>query len=65
MPPIPFADNFLAGSIISLLFPIGLLIAIAVWYLLGIRRFDGSPRAPEPGPEAASRPDADAGRSSP
>ena len=46
MPPIPFADNFLAGSIISLLFPIGLLIAIAVWYLVGVRRFDGMPRAP-------------------
>ncbi len=39
----PFADNFLAGSIISLLFPVGLLIAIAVWYVLSVRRVpDGS-----------------------
>ena len=29
MPSIPFADNFLAGSLLSLLLPIGLLIAIA------------------------------------
>jgi hypothetical protein len=33
MPQIPFADNFLAGSIISLLMPVGLLIAIAIWYV--------------------------------
>ena len=32
MPPIPFADNFLAGSLISLLFPVLLLIALVVWY---------------------------------
>lgn len=32
MPPIPFADNFLAGSLITLLLPIGLLIVLAVWY---------------------------------
>jgi hypothetical protein len=37
MPPIPFADNFLAGSLLSLLLPVGLLIAIAIWYLLAIR----------------------------
>jgi hypothetical protein len=44
---VPFADNFLAGSIISLLFPIALLIAIVVWYVLGVRRFS-SPRRPQP-----------------
>jgi hypothetical protein len=48
MPPLPFADNFLAGSIISLLFPILLLVAVAIWYLLAVRRFDGSRRATEP-----------------
>ena len=38
MPPIPFADNFLAGSLITLLIPCGLLIAIAIWYVLMIKR---------------------------
>ncbi|MGB9185097.1 MAG: hypothetical protein WCB67_13630 [Solirubrobacteraceae bacterium] len=34
---IPFADNFLAGSVLSLVMPAGLLIAIAVWYLVAVR----------------------------
>jgi hypothetical protein len=38
MPPIPFADNFLAGSLLTLLVPVGLLIAIAVWYVFSARR---------------------------
>ena len=38
MPTIPFADNFLAGSIISLVMPVALLIAIAVWYTISIKR---------------------------
>ncbi len=29
---IPFADNFLAGALITLLIPGSALIAIAVWY---------------------------------
>jgi hypothetical protein len=37
MPPLLFADNFLAGSLLSLLLPTGLLIAIAVWYVRTIR----------------------------
>ena len=37
MPPIPFADNFLAGSLITFLLPVGLLIAIAIWYVLAVR----------------------------
>ena len=28
---LPFADNFLAGSLLSLLLPVGLLIALAIW----------------------------------
>ena len=50
MPPIPFADNFLAGSIISLVMPIAVLIAIAVWYARTIKRIDKSRpfAAPEP-----------------
>jgi len=42
MPPLVLADNFLAGSILSWLLPVALLIAIAVWYAFGIRRFAGS-----------------------
>jgi hypothetical protein len=37
MPPLLFADNFLAGSLLTLLLPIGLLIAIAVWYVRTVR----------------------------
>lgn len=37
MPPFFFADNFLAGSLLSLVLPIGLLIAIAIWYVRTVR----------------------------
>lgn len=37
MPPLLFADNFLAGSLLSLLLPTGLLIALAVWYVRTVR----------------------------
>jgi hypothetical protein len=45
---IPFADNFLAGSLLSLLLPVGLLIAIAIWYVVAVRR------VPADTPEAAA-----------
>lgn len=41
MPPILFADNFLAGSLLSLLMPVCLLIAIAVWYVVTVRHVPG------------------------
>ena len=41
MPQLLFADNFLAGSLLTLLMPTLLLSAIAVWYLLEIRRVPG------------------------
>jgi hypothetical protein len=37
MPPIPYADGFLAGSLLTLLVPIALLIAIVVWYARAVR----------------------------
>jgi hypothetical protein len=37
MPPILFADDFLAGSLLSLLLPVCLLIALAVWYVHFVR----------------------------
>jgi hypothetical protein len=45
---IPFADNFLAGSVLSLVMPVGLLIAIAVWYMIAVRR------VPQDTPEPSS-----------
>jgi hypothetical protein len=53
MPLIPFATNFLAGSLISLLMPVGLLIALVVWYTRSVKRVPGSEAerpaaAPEP-----------------
>ena len=63
MPTIPFADNFLAGSIlISLLIPIVLLIALAVWYVLAVKRVpEGATKPLPPGrtpghPHPAGRP---------
>jgi hypothetical protein len=47
---IPFADNFLAGSVLSLVMPTGLLIAIAVWYVIAVRR------VPQDTPESSSAP---------
>ncbi|MGI8715729.1 MAG: hypothetical protein ACR2NR_21620 [Solirubrobacteraceae bacterium] len=38
MPPVELATSFLAGSLLSILLPIGLLIAIAVWYVLAVKR---------------------------
>lgn len=36
--PLLFADNFLAGSLLTLLMPTLLLCAIAVWYVVAVRR---------------------------
>jgi hypothetical protein len=52
---VTFADNFLAGSLLTLLLPIGVLIAIAIWYVLSVRRIPGGEPGPvtpvgEPGP---------------
>jgi hypothetical protein len=43
MPVIPFA-SFLAGAIISLVMPAGLLVAFVIWYHLAVRRFPGPVR---------------------
>jgi hypothetical protein len=52
---IPFADNFLAGSIISLLMPVGLLIALTIWYWIVAKRVPDNPdmgdRRHDPGVE--------------
>jgi hypothetical protein len=54
MPPVPFADSFLAGSLLTILLPLGLLIAIAIWYVIAIKRVpkDTPASSPSlPGPE--------------
>jgi hypothetical protein len=35
--PVPLAAHFLTGSILSLVLPLGVLIAIAAWYVLLLR----------------------------
>lgn len=55
--PLIFADNFLAGSLLSLLLPTLLLIAIVIWYLLAVRRVPtGNKERPETTPHAAESP---------
>ncbi len=65
MPPIPFADNYLAGSLLTLILPIALLIAIAIWYVLAVKKVPESrrtvagataPAAPDPQPPAGGTP---------
>jgi hypothetical protein len=50
---LPFADNFLAGSLLSLLLPIGLLIAIAIWLGRTIMRLPRDPTSPAPPPSVS------------
>lgn len=38
MPQILFADQFLASSLLTLLLPIGLVLAIAIWFVLAVKR---------------------------
>lgn len=53
MPLLPLANNFLAGSLITLLMPVGLLIALVVWYMLAVKRVPGSDseRSERPSPD--------------
>lgn len=43
---IPFADNFLAGAVLSLVLPAGLLVAMVIWYHLQLRRVPGTKATP-------------------
>jgi hypothetical protein len=38
---IPIATHFLTGSILSLVLPLGVLICVAVWYVVLWRRGSG------------------------
>jgi hypothetical protein len=64
MPPLLFADNFLAGSLLTLALPIGLLIAVAVWYVRTVRHMPrdtpvASAALPSPDVLAAADPEAE------
>lgn len=57
-----FADNFLAGSLLTILMPILLLIAISIWYVISVRRVpeetpESSTSLPPPEVVAAAGPD--------
>ena len=72
MPLIPLANNFLAGSLLSLLMPTLVLIAITVWYVLVVRRLPGywarrrsSHAAKAETPAGTTSPEADPPASSP
>lgn len=45
---ITFADNFLAGSLLTLLVPTALVVVLAVWYVVSVRHL------PEDTPESSS-----------
>ncbi len=38
---VPLASHFLTGSILTLVLPLGVLIAVAIWYLVLWRRGTG------------------------
>jgi hypothetical protein len=56
---IPIAD-FLAGSLLSLLLPVLLLIALVVWYMMFLRRVPDTGEQELAGPPANPGPDAPA-----
>jgi len=62
MPPMPFADSFLAGSLLTIVLPLALLIAIAIWYVFAVRRVPAdtpttSPALPHPDVVEAAGPE--------
>ena len=59
---IPFADNFLAGSLLSLLLPAGLLVALVIWLGRTIARLPGDPGTTAVPPPSVSEAHHDAAR---
>ena len=59
---LPFADNFLAGSLLSLQLPVGLLIALVIWFVRTIVRLPGDPGATAAPPPTVSEAHHDAAR---
>jgi hypothetical protein len=59
---LPFADNFLAGSLLSLLLPAGLLIALVIWLGRTIARLPNDPGTTAAPPPSVSASHHDAAR---
>ena len=38
---VPIATHYLTGSILTLVMPLGILIAVAIWYVVLFRRGSG------------------------
>jgi hypothetical protein len=38
MPHLLFADSFLTGALLTIVLPLALLVAIAIWYVMAIKR---------------------------
>lgn len=68
MASIPLASSFLAGSLLSILVPICVLIAIAVWHIHAIRSIPDNPTDTAPhaagAAEVEGRPEAEGGAAS-
>jgi hypothetical protein len=59
---LPFADNFLAGSLLSLLLPAGLLIALVIWLGRTVARLPDDPGTSAAPPPTVSEAHHDAAR---
>jgi hypothetical protein len=56
--PIPIADSFLTGSLLTLLLPVAALIGVAIAFVLALRRLPGDaagPAGPRPAVSDADR----------
>ena len=51
MPLLTLASDFLAGSLLTLVLPLALLIAIVIWYMAAVKRV---PRRPSKREDAAT-----------
>ncbi len=57
MPSIPIASSFLAGSLLSLLLPVALLIGLVVWYVRTVQKVPKEPPPTEVAPIATEASD--------
>jgi hypothetical protein len=61
MTALPLANNFLAGSLITLLMPVLMLIALVVWYMIVVKRVPGGEPAESERSSPAGEPRTGAG----
>jgi hypothetical protein len=63
MTSIPVADSFLASSLLTILLPLAMFIALAVWYVTFVRRVPDTVDASKTEPALDTPPDAAAPKS--